>query len=49
MKIKYLAPTKIIIYSSQKQQADKLEEELGYIVYYTNISSYKEKDRRLAK
>ena len=38
IRIKYLAPAKIIIYSGIKAQANILGEELGYIVYYTNIS-----------
>lgn len=49
MKIKYPAPAKIIIYSSQKRQADKLGEELGCMVYHADVGSRKEKDGRLAK
>ena len=49
MRIKYPAPAKIIVYSGIKAQADILGEELGYIVYYANISHQEEKEKRLGR
>jgi superfamily II DNA helicase RecQ len=49
IRIKYLAPAKIIVYSGIKAQADILGEELGCIVYYTNISHREEKEKQLGR
>ena len=48
LKAKYLVLAKIIVYSSNKKVADRLGEELDYILYHADVDNRAGKGKRLA-
>jgi superfamily II DNA helicase RecQ len=47
LKIKYLAPAKIIVYIWNKKQADELNKALGCLLYHTDVDDQTDKSKRL--
>ncbi|KFZ23939.1 hypothetical protein V502_01582 [Pseudogymnoascus sp. VKM F-4520 (FW-2644)] len=49
LKIKYPAPAKIIVYSQEIKEAEKLSKALGTMLYHAKVDNWSGKDKRLSK
>jgi superfamily II DNA helicase RecQ len=49
LKIKYAAPAKIIVYSQEIKEAEKLSEALGCMLYHATVDDRSGKDKRLSE
>ncbi|KFZ18781.1 hypothetical protein V502_03974, partial [Pseudogymnoascus sp. VKM F-4520 (FW-2644)] len=49
LKIKYPAPAKIIVYSQEIKEAEKLSKALGTMLYHAKVDDWSRKDKRLSE
>jgi hypothetical protein len=49
LKAKYPAPAKIIVYSQEIEEAEKLSEALGTMLYHAKVDDRSGKDKRLSE